>query len=81
MAATVFAKVDEVIVYDSVYNSVDAETADVLRNIFGNSVSYSVANIVKQKGGKDCGLYAIAISILLCLNFVIHRKGCYCKWG
>lgn len=46
-------------VYDSVYASVDDDTSRVLRNLF----NFQVVNMIdfqKQKGGTDCGLFAIA---------------------
>ena len=70
VASTIFSEKDEVIiVYDSVYSSLDANTVTILKNLFGALSSFQVANTHKQTGGKDCSLFAIATSTLLACNF------------
>ena len=70
VASTIFSEKDEVIiVYDSVYSSLDANTVTILKNLFGALSSFQVANTRKQTGGKDCSLFAIATSTLLACNF------------
>ena len=51
-------------VYDSVYNRVDNGTKDVVHNLLGFCKVQDVST-PKQKGGKDCGVYAIAITTAL----------------
>ena len=49
-------------VYDSIFHSVDTETRKVIINLFQTSdVTIDIKVIVsqKQKGGNDCGLFAI----------------------
>ena len=67
VASTIFSEKNEVIVYDSVYSSLDANTVTILTNLFGALSSFQVANTRKQTGGKDCVLFAIAT--LLACNF------------
>jgi len=55
-------------VYDSVYDTVDKETAMVILQLFGQTCSLEVVQIQKQSGGRDCGLFAIGISTALCFG-------------
>lgn len=48
-------------VYDSMYSELDPDTEKVVFNLFG-TVKLNFVNVQKQKGGSDCGLFAIAIS-------------------
>lgn len=48
-------------VYDSMYEEIDPITQEVAHNIFGN-VTFNSVCVQKQKGGTDCGLFAIAFS-------------------
>ena len=45
--------------YDSIFNSVDKNTKEIIANLFGPSVMPRLAESSKQSGGADCGLYAI----------------------
>ena len=69
VASTVFAKEDEVVVYDSICTSIDVDTLGVLKNLFEETACFYVAKSSKQTGGKDCGIFAIATSVLLCHHF------------
>ena len=51
--------------YDSLYKEIDASTQEVVYNIFG-AVKFNFVPIQKQKGGSECGLFAIAISTAIC---------------
>ena len=51
-------------IYDSVYNRVDSGTKNVIHNLFGSCKEQGVST-PKQKGGKNCGVYAIAITTAL----------------
>ena len=47
-------------VYDTVYGDIDETTKACLLQIFGSS-KYTMVSIPRQVGGRDCGVYAIAI--------------------
>ena len=55
--------------YDSVYTSITKDTKAVISNLYGPTVSPRLINISKQKGGADCGLFAIAIATTLAPRF------------
>ena len=55
----------KVVVYDSLFNSVDANTTSILKQLFGPTVEVMVNNDRKQVGTEDCGLFAIANCICL----------------
>ena len=65
MASTLLTDSDKVYVYDSVYNTVNKETRDIIKNLFGSSKSVRSIPISKQMGGQDCGIFAIAIATTL----------------
>jgi hypothetical protein len=48
-------------VYDSLYSTVDEETKEVVINLFKCSNDIVLLNTQIQKGGQDCGLFAISI--------------------
>jgi len=56
-----------VIVYDSTFKNVDSETRDVIDGMFQQLpiAKVKVAKSQKQKGKKDCGLFAIAYATAL----------------
>ena len=58
-ASTVGCKGSEVLVYNSVYCTLDKGTTDVLANLFSSS-AVKMMDYQKQEGGTDCGLFAIA---------------------
>ena len=47
-------------VYDSVYTSIDDPTKKVVRSLF-HTPNATIQPFQKQKGGTDCGLFAIAV--------------------
>ena len=52
-------------VYDSLFTFLDDETVAIVKNYFGDKsakrkVKYNMAKVHKQKGTKDCGVYAVA---------------------
>ena len=55
-------------VYDSIYNTIDEGIQQVIKNLFGQSFSLESVQIEKQIGGRDCSLFAIGISVALCLG-------------
>ena len=62
------ASSDVVKVYDSVYDTMDKETANVILNLSGGTCSFETVTIRKQSGSRDCGLFAIGISTALCFG-------------
>ena len=51
--------------YDSLFYTCDKETECVITNLFqcdSKTVRVKVAHSQKQKGGSDCGVYAIAFA-------------------
>ena len=70
VATTIECDLGEVRVFNSVYESQDDETHQTIRRMFGSNTSLlqvSTVNALKQQGGNDCGMFAIAIST--CLAF------------
>ena len=59
MTSTVLSSKDEVNVYDSVYRAIDRTTRNIISNLSQTS------SWLRATGGKDCGMYAIAISTAL----------------
>ncbi len=56
----------KVTVYDSVYDSLDSETKATVTALF--RMRFQMSRLQKQEGGRDCGLFTIAVSIALALN-------------
>ena len=52
--------------YDSVYFHVDQEVKDLISNLFDREIEITMSKeMPKQKGGADCGVYAIAVATTL----------------
>jgi len=70
VATTVNCKDGEVIVFDSVYRSLDDETKAMVSRLFQNSseLKIEVVNPQKQKGGNDCRLFAIAYATAIAFH-------------
>ena len=68
VASRIQAEDSVVRVYDSIYNTIDEGTQQVIKILFGQSFSLEIVPIEKQIGGRDCGLFAISISVALCLG-------------
>ena len=47
--------------FDSLYSSLDLATLDLLMQLFGADVKVKMEKYLKQVGGRDCGVFAIAI--------------------
>ena len=63
VATTVNCRDGQVLVIDSVYRSLDDETKNTVCRLFQNGSKHPVTKVIspqKQKGDKDCGLFAIA---------------------
>jgi len=59
-----------VIVFDSVYRSLDDETKATVSCLFqnGSELKIKVVNPQKQKGGNDCGLFAIVYATAIAFH-------------
>ena len=68
VASTLFARSGQVKLYDSVFTTIDKETKAVISNLYGPEMLPRLVSICKQKGGTDCGLFAIAIATTLALG-------------
>ena len=56
---------NKVMVYDSLYDSVDDRTQVIIRELFGVSAKHDLA---KVQGVRDCGLFAIAFATAICFK-------------
>ncbi len=56
---------DTVLLYDSVYRTIDRATKDIINNLFSASISAELVAINRQVGAMDCGVFSIAISTAL----------------
>ena len=67
VASTLHSSKAVVQIYDSVYDSLDEGTKNVICNLFKLS-RYLLAKMQKQVGGQDCGLFAIAVVLSLLIR-------------
>jgi len=56
-----------VMVYDSLYDSIDDRTQMIIHELFGVS-KHDIAKVYKQQGVRDCGLFVIAFTIPICFG-------------
>ena len=71
VATTIYCDRHEVAVYDSLFAFLDKETKEIVEILFSSDTGkliIKMARCQKQKGSKDCGLYAIAIATSLCFG-------------
>ena len=68
----------KVTIYDSLFDSVDAHTTAILKQLFRHKVEVVVNNDIKQVGVEDCSLLAIANSSAwlkeACQEVMTHRR-------
>lgn len=64
---------NKVIVYDSLYDSIDDRTQVIIHELFGASTKHHLAKVHKQQGVRDCGLFAIAFATAICFKQDLHR--------
>ena len=64
VVASKVAGYDNVQVYDSVYSVIEQDTRDVISNLFllPNNPMIHIAEMQKQRGANQCGLFAIAVA-------------------
>ena len=65
VASTLDHDSSDVMVFDSIYTSVDKGTQVVIQNLFALSVQSVIKSMQKQRGGDDCGLFAVATATAL----------------
>lgn len=66
VASTLLPTDSSVLVYDSVYHTLDQTTKKIIFNyLFPALKSVEMVQINRQKGGVDCGVFAVAISTAL----------------
>jgi len=65
VASTILSP-DVILVYDSLYDFIDSEIAQIILNLFANNhLKLEMVNIHKQVGSNDCGLFSIANAVQL----------------
>ena len=68
MVSTIGCSPDTVQIFDSLYTSTDEETLKLILQLFGSDTKVEMVDCAKQLGGKDCGVFAIAIATSLASN-------------
>ena len=64
VASTILSDAGCVDVYDSLYDSLDDGSVDIITHLFGE-LKINMAPLKKQHGSSDCGLFAIASAVHL----------------
>ena len=72
IVATSDGSSSKIFVYDTLYSDVTLDTKQLITKMFGISQIEVVCDIQEQKGGKDCGVFAIAISTALAYHYGAH---------
>lgn len=56
-----------VLIYDSVFSTVNNETAEVIKNLFEirDKMRIDISKMQRQIGSQDCGIFAIAVSTVI----------------
>ena len=67
VAARIGSCYNSINVYDSLYKSIDKDTKQAILNMFKKvgQVKINSVNMQTQRGGTDCGVFAIAIATFL----------------
>ena len=71
VASTIECK-NEVLIFDSLYLDVDERTKELITEMLGMGLDIRMEKAPKQKGVKDCGVFAIAV----CTSFA-YKCGCF----
>ena len=77
VASTMNCRFGEVRVFDSLFHYCDEETEYVIAKLFQcgpKKVTVKVAHSQKQKGGSDCGVYAIAFATAIAYEMNAGRQ-------
>ena len=64
MVATNIGCAPKVLLFDSLYSSVDEETMKLVTSLFGTN-SIEMGECPQQYGATDCGLFSIAVCVAL----------------
>ena len=59
---------DRVLVYDSLYRTLDQPTENIISNLFPAATITELVQVNRQTGGLDCGVFAVAISTALAFH-------------
>ena len=66
VASSITCDTDTIQAYDSLYSTVDEDSKKVIFNLFEKSRTKIIqVSVQNQQGGRDCGLFAVAISTAL----------------
>ena len=66
VAATMLSTDDRVLVYDSLYRTLDQPTENIISNSVSPAATITeLVQVNRQTGGLDCGVFAVAISTAL----------------
>lgn len=68
-------------VYDSLYNDIDADTKGVICNLFGAEAILELVKVHKQCGVRDYGHFAVAFATPICFKqnlFVPFKQDLMC---
>ena len=66
VASTILSPPGVILVYDSLYDSIESATAQDILSLFGNNhLKLQMADVQKQVGPNDCGLFSIANAVQL----------------
>ena len=65
VATTIGSPTNAVQIFDSLYPSIDSSTRELVDKLYGHDVQVVVKEGPRQKGYRDCGLFAIATATLL----------------
>ena len=74
ISASTIKSYPKVIVYDSIYSSIDQATIKILKQMFGVKAEVQVGEGPKQDGTSDCGLFAIATCVSLASSGILPKK-------
>ena len=55
----------ELCLYDTVYNDIDDSTMALIQSMFTENITVTVAQVQKQHGDVDCGVFSVAIATSL----------------
>ena len=76
VATTLNCRLGEVRVYDSLFQYCGKETEHAITNLFqieSEKLKITVAQSCKQKGGTDCGVFAIAFTTALVFGINLSK--------
>ena len=72
VTSSVGSKDGLVCVYGLVYSNIDNATTEVISNLFGTTSTKMIA-VQRQRGGVDCGLFAIAMATAITFGTALQE--------